>query len=217
MALRTASARSPVARRTSYQSRAVTASAYATERPVRSTRSTTDDTGPLTASYGSSGPPRSLEATWRARGAGSSSTLAISGTSITSTAAGRSSTAGRATPAATGRPRAISDGSGERARAPRLIVASARLLGWRVAHFRPAWTQRGWRTAGSYDAQGWPDLVLVRERVVFAEVKTDRGRLRPEQEGWLGSLRHAGAEVYVWRPEDWTSGEVEDVLRRRAA
>lgn len=97
------------------------------------------------------------------------------------------------------------------------IVASARLLGWRVAHFRPAWTQRGWRTAGSYDAQGWPDLVLVRERVVFAEVKTDRGRLRPEQEGWLGSLRHAGAEVYVWRPEDWTSGEVEDVLRRRAA
>ena len=216
MALRTASARSPVARRTSYQSRAVTASAYATERPVRSTRSTTDDTGPLTASYGSSGPPRSLEATWRARGAGSSSTLAISGTSITSTAA--------AVRVPRAEPRPLQPGDLEPYRTDLVserelqdwIVASARLLGWRVAHFRPAWTQRGWRTAGSYDAQGWPDLVLVRERVVFAEVKTDRGRLRPEQEGWLGSLRHAGAEVYVWRPEDWTSGEVEDVLRRRA-
>jgi hypothetical protein len=44
------------------------------------------------------------------------------------------------------------------------IVAAARLLGWRVAHFRPAWTEKGWRTAGSYDAQGWPDLVLGQTR-----------------------------------------------------
>jgi hypothetical protein len=97
------------------------------------------------------------------------------------------------------------------------IVGTARLLGWRVAHFRPAWTEKGWRTAGSYDAQGWPDLCLVRDRVVFAEVKLERGRLGPEQEVWLEALREAGQEVYIWRPDHWTGGAVEDVLRRQAA
>ena len=77
-------------------------------------------------------------------------------------------------------------------------------------------TAHGWRTAGSYDARGWPDLVLVRERVVFAEIKLDRGRLRPEQVVWLKDLRQAGQEVYVWRGLDWTSGAVEEVLRSQA-
>jgi hypothetical protein len=93
------------------------------------------------------------------------------------------------------------------------IVGTARLLGWRNAHFRPAWTEKGWRTASSYDAQGWPDLCLVRERIVFAEIKLEHGRLSPEQVAWLDALRDAGAEVYVWKPADWTSGAVEDVLR----
>ncbi len=97
------------------------------------------------------------------------------------------------------------------------IVGAARLLGWRVAHFRPAWTEKGWRTAGAYDAQGWPDLCLVRERVVFAEVKLERGRLAAEQDAWLDVLRNAGQEVHIWRPRDWTSGLVENVLRRQAA
>ncbi len=93
------------------------------------------------------------------------------------------------------------------------IVGAARLLGWRVAHFRPAWTEKGWRTAGSYDAQGWPDLVLVRERIVFAEIKLERGRLSTGQVAWLDALGEAGQEIYVWRPTDWTSGAIEDVLR----
>lgn len=96
------------------------------------------------------------------------------------------------------------------------IVGTARLLGWRVAHFRPARTEKGWRTAGAYDAQGWPDLCLVRDRIVFAEVKLKRGRLSLEQEVWLDVLREAGQEVYVWRESDWTAGAVEDVLRRQA-
>ena len=97
------------------------------------------------------------------------------------------------------------------------IVGVARLLGWRIAHFRPAWTEKGWRTAGSYDAQGWPDLCLVRERIVFAEVKLERGRLSAEQDAWLDALRDAGAEVYIWRTSDWLSGEIEAVLRSVAA
>jgi hypothetical protein len=45
------------------------------------------------------------------------------------------------------------------------------------------------------------------------EVKLERGRLQPEQVAWLDVLREAGQEVYVWRPSDWTSGAIEDVLR----
>jgi VRR-NUC domain len=84
-----------------------------------------------------------------------------------------------------------------------------------VAHFRPARTEKGWRTAGAYDAQGWPDLVLVRDRVIFAEVKVQRGRLQPDQVVWLDALREAEQEVYVWRTSDWLSGAVEDVLRAK--
>jgi hypothetical protein len=49
---------------------------------------------------------------------------------------------------------------------------------------------------------GFPDLVLVRERLVFAELKTDKGRLSTNQLCWQNLLNHAGAEVYVWRPRD---------------
>jgi hypothetical protein len=95
------------------------------------------------------------------------------------------------------------------------IVGTARLLGWRIFHARVARTATGWRTAVSYDGAGFPDLVLVRERLVFAEIKLERGRLSPEQVVWLDVLREAGQEVHVWRPADWTSGAVEDVLRLR--
>jgi hypothetical protein len=97
------------------------------------------------------------------------------------------------------------------------IVAAARLLGWRVAHFRPAMTDKGWRTAGSYDAQGWPDLCLVRDRVLFAEIKVGRNRLSPEQSAWLDALRDAGAEAHVWTDVDWKAGVIEAELRAEAA
>jgi hypothetical protein len=94
------------------------------------------------------------------------------------------------------------------------IVGTARLLGWRIFHARVARTAHGWRTAVSYDGAGFPDLVLARDRVLFAEIKLERGRLGPEQVTWLEVLREAGQEVYVWRPSDWTSGGIEAVLRR---
>lgn len=49
---------------------------------------------------------------------------------------------------------------------------------------------------------GFPDLVLVRDRVLFAELKTDRGRLTNDQLGWISRLEEAGAEAFVWRPKD---------------
>jgi VRR-NUC domain-containing protein len=51
---------------------------------------------------------------------------------------------------------------------------------------------------------GFPDEVLVRgDRLVFAELKSEKGKLSDEQERWLEALRGVpGVEVYVWRPAD---------------
>jgi hypothetical protein len=83
------------------------------------------------------------------------------------------------------------------------VIDFAHVLGWTVAHFRPARTAHGWRTPVQADGGGFPDLVLVRERVVFAEVKAEQGRLAPAQRAWREHLEAAGAEWHEWRPSDW--------------
>lgn len=93
------------------------------------------------------------------------------------------------------------------------IIEAARLLSWKCAHFRAARTAGGWRTPLQADAKGWPDLVMVRDRVVFAEVKVGRGRLSAEQEAWFGWLEAAGCELYLWREHDWLEGRIDQVLR----
>lgn len=93
------------------------------------------------------------------------------------------------------------------------VVDLARLNGWIVAHFRPARTEQGWRTPVGADGAGFPDLVLVRERVVFAELKSQHGRLSPTQRAWQDTLQQAGAEHWVWRPSDFE--QVRLVLGRR--
>lgn len=74
----------------------------------------------------------------------------------------------------------------------RQVTELAELLGWGWAHFRPAQTAKGWRTpvSGPLGA-GWPDLVLVREkdrRLIFAELKADKGRVSPVQNDVLVTL-----------------------------
>lgn len=86
----------------------------------------------------------------------------------------------------------------------RMEIDLARLHGWRVAHFRPCRTQHGWRTSVSADGKGFPDLVLVRERLLFVELKTDTGIMTAEQLAWLAALRAAGQDARVWRPADWS-------------
>jgi hypothetical protein len=86
-----------------------------------------------------------------------------------------------------------------------VVVETARLAGWRVAHFRAAKTSKGWRTPVTADGAGWPDLVLVRPpRLIFAELKSERGEVRPNQTEWLDVLRLLpAAETYLWRPSNW--------------
>ena len=96
------------------------------------------------------------------------------------------------------------------------VLELASLFGWRSAHFRPAMTAHGWRTAVSGDGKGFPDLVLVRgDRLIAAKLKSEFGGLSDDQRIWLDVLG-AVAEVHVWRPADWTSGSIESVLRRSA-
>lgn len=52
---------------------------------------------------------------------------------------------------------------------------------------------------------GLPDLIMIRPpRVVFVELKAQKGRFRPAQKMVLELLsRCPGVEVYSWRPSDW--------------
>lgn len=67
----------------------------------------------------------------------------------------------------------------------------------------------GWLAYHTHDSRrsqkGFPDLVLVRDRVLFVELKTDAkaSKLTRDQQRWLGALDRAGAEVHVWRPSNY--------------
>ena len=79
--------------------------------------------------------------------------------------------------------------------------------------------QTGWtRIYHTHDsrrsAHGFPDLVLVRDRCVFAELKSESGKLSAAQQDWLDALAAAGAEVYCWRPSDLSL--VAEILTRRS-
>ena len=63
---------------------------------------------------------------------------------------------------------------------------------------------------------GFPDLVLVsehRQRALFRELRTTKGRLTPEQFDWIGSMQLAKLNAGVWRPEDLTNGHILNDLR----
>ena len=76
------------------------------------------------------------------------------------------------------------------------VLELARLCGWRVYH-----THDSRRSAA-----GFPDLVLVKKQsLLFAELKTDTRDTTPEQQVWLEDLRAAGQEVHIWRPGNWAT------------
>lgn len=96
------------------------------------------------------------------------------------------------------------------------VIQFAHTLGWAIFHVndsrREVVRQDGARhMIGDKEAAGFPDLVLARDRVVYAELKSETGRLSKTQLKWLGALSDAGQESYVWRPSCWP--EIERVLR----
>jgi hypothetical protein len=76
------------------------------------------------------------------------------------------------------------------------VVELARTLGWtRIYH-----TFNSRRSA-----HGFPDLVLIRDRVLFIEVKREKTKLTVHQKEWIRALQSAGADAYVVRPRDLES------------
>lgn len=74
------------------------------------------------------------------------------------------------------------------------VVTLARILGWLVYH--------------PYDSRrsepGFPDLTMVRAgRLIFAELKSETGKVTLAQKDWANELALSDAEYYLWRPADW--------------
>lgn len=71
---------------------------------------------------------------------------------------------------------------------------------------------------------GFPDCVIVTRdgRLIFAELKAEKGRVSKDQAEWIGALGEAmcstcqdnACAVYTWRPSHLLSGEIGETLRR---
>lgn len=64
-------------------------------------------------------------------------------------------------------------------------------------------------------SRGFPDLVLVRERVLVIEVKLGGHKPTPEQAEWLTAFRLAGVEALVATRKSWDDGSIVESLRKR--
>lgn len=92
------------------------------------------------------------------------------------------------------------------------VLDLCRLYHLRTLHIRPARTDRGWRTPVAGDGAGYPDLTIVGTRVLFRELKADRGRIGPDQTAWITALREADQDAAVWRPGQWLDGTIRAEL-----
>lgn len=62
---------------------------------------------------------------------------------------------------------------------------------------------------------GFPDLVIVGNRTIFAELKTETGKQSKAQKRWEHALRISGQTCYLWRPADM--GQINQILAGLAA
>jgi len=103
--------------------------------------------------------------------------------------------------------------------------------------------EHGWMVYAVLDARnyakrtskGYPDLTMARKgRLIFAELKSQKGKMSDNQFEWRGELLKVQSETMefplggkttiddearpvryaVWRPSDWD--EIEEILRRDA-
>ena len=84
------------------------------------------------------------------------------------------------------------------------VVHLARLYGWKVYHVPDS--RRS-------SLAGYPDLTMwnvKKGRLIFAELKREKGRVSPAQDSVLDDLDSLGLQIetYVWRPSMW-----EEIVR----
>src|SRR5574340_48774 len=74
------------------------------------------------------------------------------------------------------------------------VIDLAQRTGWRCHHTR---NSKAGITQGDI---GLPDLILVRPpQLIFAELKSERGRVTPGQRAWLDALRGCQGVAYDTR------------------
>ena len=61
--------------------------------------------------------------------------------------------------------------------------------------------------------KGWPDWAIIGTRIIYRELKTERGKVTDEQEAVGQRITRAGGDWDVWRPRDLLSGRVAEELR----
>jgi hypothetical protein len=82
----------------------------------------------------------------------------------------------------------------------RQVEELAELRGWFVWHDQDS----------RRNAAGFPDLLLLRPpRLLWRELKSNRGRVEPAQERFLAALQACGQDAAIWRPRDWAQIEGE--------
>jgi VRR-NUC domain len=89
-----------------------------------------------------------------------------------------------------------------------LVRGLAGQLGLLATHRRDSRRDAGW-------SSGFPDLVIVSPAghgVIFAELKSEGGRLSRDQQRWFRGLQACGQVYVLWRPADWASGEIRQRL-----
>ena len=60
---------------------------------------------------------------------------------------------------------------------------------------------------------GFPDLVIVgRNRVLFRELKTPKGKITANQLKWGGAIIAGGGDWAVWYPADISNGKIKGEL-----
>ena len=86
------------------------------------------------------------------------------------------------------------------------------LFHWQWSHSRPARTKYGWTTALS-GKKGEPDYRALRPpRYLLLELKTEEGKLTPEQQEWADLLLACpGIEYHLFRPSDYE--RIVEILR----
>lgn len=73
------------------------------------------------------------------------------------------------------------------------VEQALKIAGWRVYHT--------WNSMRS--AKGFPDIVALhpkRKKPLVVELKTETGKLTPEQEEWLALFSDCGVDTWLLRP-----------------
>lgn len=84
------------------------------------------------------------------------------------------------------------------------VIGMCKYLG--IAWYHPYFSRRS--------VPGWPDLALCGAHgFMTRELKSENGKVSPEQDRWGWMLRQAGVNWDVWRPEDLNSGRIQRELQ----